>query len=164
MVKKKRNQKKKQIRKGNKSSDKKNIFLLSLTIIVIIIDQLTKYLVRNFIRLNQSIPIIKNIFHLTYRYNTGAGFGILQNQNLLLIIIGIVVLAFVINFCLKSKEHAMKIMLSLLSGGIIGNLIDRIIFGHVIDFIDLRIWPVFNVADSVITIIVIALIIYLWKK
>jgi len=143
---------------------KENLFLLLITISVLIVDQLTKFLVRKYIEVNQSIPIIRNVLHLTYKQNTGAGFGILQNQNVLLIIISIIALGFAIYYCLKSKEFALKLLLSLLSGAIIGNLVDRIFFGYVNDFIDFRIWPVFNIADSIITVTIIILIIYLWKK
>ncbi|MBW2995606.1 signal peptidase II [Candidatus Woesearchaeota archaeon] len=142
----------------------KNIILLLATVFVVLIDQLTKFLTRRYIIVNESIPVIKNILRLTYRQNTGAAFGILQDQNLFLIIVSFIVLAGAIYFCLKSKEFLLRLLLSLLSAGIIGNLIDRIVFGYVIDFIDFRIWPVFNIADSIITLTIIGLIIYLWKK
>jgi len=143
---------------------KENSFLLLITVFVLIVDQLSKFLVRKYLEPNQSVPIISNIFHLTYKQNTGAGFGILQNQNLFLIMVSIIVLGFAIYYCLKSKEFILKLLLSLLSGAVIGNLIDRIFLGHVTDFLDFRIWPVFNIADSVITVTIIILIIYLWKK
>jgi signal peptidase II len=143
---------------------KDNLILLLIAVSVVIVDQLTKFLTRKYMQVNESISVIKGIFHLTFRQNTGAGFGILQNQNLVLIIISIVVMGFVIYYCLKSKEFYLRILLSLLSGAIVGNLIDRILLGHVVDFIDFRIWPVFNIADSVITVSVILLIVYLWKK
>jgi signal peptidase II len=143
---------------------KTNFLLLIAAVAVIVVDQLTKFLTRFYMQPGQSIPLIDNVFHLTYRQNTGAGFGILQNQNLLLIFVSAIALCFVIYYCLKSRDFLLRLMLSLLSGAIIGNLIDRILLGFVTDFLDFRIWPVFNVADSVITISVICLIIYYWKK
>ena len=65
---------------------------------------------------------------------------------------------------IKEGNKAEKVFFGLLIGGIIGNLIDRIMLGYVVDFIDFRIWPVFNLADSFVTISVIGLIFYLWKK
>jgi signal peptidase II len=145
-------------------NQKQNLLLLFAAALFLAIDQLTKFFIRKYMEAGQSIPLIQNVLHLTYRQNTGAGFSILQDQNLLLVFISLIALGFVIYYCLKSKDYVLRLLLSALSAGIIGNLIDRIFLGHVTDFIDIRIWPVFNVADSVITITVIGLIIYLWKK
>lgn len=124
-------------------------------IIVLSLDQLAKFLVIKNLSLNQSIPVIKGILHLTLTFNRGAAFGILKDKIPFFIITAIaaVVLVYFNLKDTKKKKHPLYILsLSLISGGAIGNLIDRLRFGYVIDFLDFRIWPVFNVADSAITI------------
>ena len=143
--------------------DKKNIFLIAF--IVIILDQLTKLLILSKLTVSQSIPLIKNFFHITFITNTGAGFGILKNQNSLFIFIAIVVLGIIFYYYDKIPgTKPMIVAFGFLLGGIIGNLVDRIFHGHVIDFIDFRIWPAFNIADSAITLSALYFIFYLMKK
>jgi len=115
--------------------------------------------------LSQSIPIINNVLHMTYILNTGAAFGIFKGMNLLLIWISIIIIgAILYNYDKIPKDTVPQIGFALIIGGAIGNLIDRIFLGHVIDFIDFRIWPAFNIADSAISIGAVLLIIYYWKK
>ena len=145
---------------------KKYFVVFSTALIIILIDQLSKFFVRNNFQLNQPIPIINNIFHLTYIQNTGAGFGILKAQTLILIFVSIAVIGIIFyNFDkIKNKEILLQVLVGFVLGGTIGNLIDRLAYGYVIDFLDFRIWPIFNFADSFVTIGIIGLIIYLWKK
>jgi len=144
----------------------KNILLISyISILIIILDQITKFLITKYMVLHQSIPLINNILHLTYIQNTGAGFGILKGSNIFLIFTSLIIIgAILFNFRKIIKEKSVHIPVALILGGAIGNLIDRILIGHVIDFIDFRIWPAFNVADSCITIGALWLIVYFWKK
>ena len=139
-----------------------------IAFLIIIIDQISKFLIRNNIDLNSSISIINNVFHLTYISNTGSVFGLLKNVafiNIILIVVSFIVIGVLTYYILKLKdEKSLPIALGLILGGTIGNLIDRIFFGHVIDFLDFRIWPIFNVADSAITISIIFLVFYFWKK
>ena len=109
---------------------------------------------------------INNIFHLTYIQNTGAGFGILKNQALVLLFISVAVIGIILYHFdkIKNNETLLQILVGFVLGGTIGNLIDRLAYGHVIDFLDFQIWPVFNFADSFVTMGIIGLIIYLWKK
>src|SRR3989338_3389114 len=146
--------------------ERKYHVVFSTALIIILIDQLSKFLIKSNFQLNQSVPIINNIFHLTYINNTGAGFGILKAQTLILIFVSIAVIGIIFyNFDkIKNKEILLQVLVGFVLGGTIGNLIDRMAYGHVIDFIDFRIWPIFNFADSFVTIGVIGLIIYLWKK
>ncbi len=122
---------------------------------ILFLDQLTKFLVTKNLFLNQSAPLIKGVFHLTLIHNRGAAFGILKNQSPLFIFASIFVII-LIYFSLKNdrqrKRSIYSVSLSLILSGALGNLIDRIFLGYVIDFLDFRIWPVFNVADSAITI------------
>jgi len=144
----------------------KYITVFSIAFIIILIDQITKFLIKINLQLNQNIPIIKNIFHLTYVHNFGAGFGILQQQKLVLIFISIIVIGLIFYYLdrIKEKEIFLQIVVGFILGGTIGNLIDRLAYGFVIDFLDFQIWPVFNLADSFVTIGVVGLIVYLWKK
>lgn len=126
--------------------------MLLLVLFIILFDQLIKYLVSNNMFLGQSIPIIPQIFHLTYILNPGAAFGILENQRYLFIIIATILIIAVIYFYKKIIQLSkfFQIGIALLFSGAIGNMIDRITIGKVIDYMDFRIWPVFNLADIAI--------------
>lgn len=144
----------------------KYITIFSIALIIILIDQIIKFLIKINFQLNQSFPLIKNIFHLTYIHNFGAGFGILQNQQWILIFISLIAIGAIFYYFdrIKEKEILLQILVGFILGGTIGNLIDRLAYGFVIDFLDFRIWPVFNIADSFVTIGITGLIIYLCKK
>ena len=146
--------------------DKKYLSVISIAVIALILDQFTKFAVRQNVGINNSVPAVKNIFHITYITNTGSAFGLFKDLNLLFIFISIAIMIFIVYYLknAKSENKIESAFFGLLFGGIIGNLIDRLIYGHVIDFIDFRIWPVFNLADSFITISVIGLVSYSWKK
>ncbi len=145
---------------------KKYLIVFSSALFVIVFDQLAKLIIRASLELNQSMPVIKNIFHMTYTTNTGSVFGILKNFQLPLIFFTVMVIGFILYYIdkIKEKEKALQLFTGFILGAAIGNLIDRLIFGHVIDFLDFRIWPVFNIADSFITVSVIFFVIYFWKK
>lgn len=128
----------------------------SITVLLVIIDQIVKYIVDT---------VQPNVFIFRVTHNTGAGFGILQNRIILLAIISLIVAAVVIYYYTKiPSEQWSQILWALFLGGVVGNLIDRVFRGYVIDFIDLGFFPSFNIADASITISVIGLIIYYWKK
>ncbi len=116
-----------------------------LIFILVLVDQITKVIFKN-----------KSFLIFNYTTNTGAAFSLFQNQNLLLIIASVIILIFLIY--LYKKYPKIQLYLSLIIAGTIGNLIDRIFLGYVRDFIDLRVWPVFNIADSlgVIGVLLIA--------
>jgi len=104
--------------------------------------------------LGMSIPVIPQVFHITYILNAGAAFGILENQQWFFILIGLAVLGAAAWFysCLQRENACIRYGVSLLLGGAAGNLIDRIFRGSVVDFFDFRIWPVFNIADIAIVV------------
>ena len=145
---------------------KKTPTILLAALSVLILDQLTKFFIHQNLGLGQSIPLIRNILHFTYVTNTGSAFSLLKGHNLIFILFSLVVIAFIWYYAkeIKENEKYLQIAVGLLLGGTLGNLTDRLVHGFVVDFIDFRIWPVFNVADSVVTISVIFLIIFLWKK
>jgi signal peptidase II len=102
----------------------------------------------------ESIPLIRGVFHLTYILNPGAAFGMLAYKTVFFIVMAIVVIGGVIiyNHRLSGEQLVLRIALGLQVGGAIGNLIDRVRFAHVVDFLDFRVFPVFNFADTAITV------------
>ena len=126
--------------------------MLLLVLFIILLDQIIKYFVSTNMFLGQSIPVLPQIFHLTYIQNPGAAFGILEDQRYLFILIAAVLIVAVIYFYKKiiQLSKLFQVGIALLFGGAIGNMIDRIFIGRVIDYMDFRIWPVFNLADIAI--------------
>ena len=152
---------------NNLSLKNKKILIISLiSFFIVFLDQLTKYLILKNFNVNETVPIINNVFDLTLIKNTGAGFGILKNFNFLLIMISIAVIGIIFYYFKKIKENQLllQVLAAFILGGALGNLIDRARLGYVVDFLDFRIWPVFNIADSFVTVGIIGLIVYLWKK
>ena len=125
-------------------------------LVVLAVDQFTKYLVVNHFLVGESVPILENIIHFTYVRNQGAAFGIMQGQQFIFIIATVAILVAIVIFYKELPLHNFmnRFALGLVLGGAIGNLIDRVRLGYVIDFIDFRIWPVFNIADSSVIIAV----------
>lgn len=144
----------------------RKIFLIS--VFTTIIDQISKLVVENILKLNESITIIKKFFSITFIENSGAAFGILKNSRVFLIIISFVALILIysntFNFKLNMRNN---IAFGLITGGILGNLIDRLFLGHVRDFLSFRFgnyfFPVFNIADIAITFGIILLIVSIFK-
>ena len=122
--------------------------------VTLILDQLTKAWVIHSVEPADSIPLLPPILHLTYVQNTGAAFGLFKGSGMLLIVLSIGVAAWITGVFLRGgpSHRLSRWGCALILGGAVGNLIDRLRFGYVVDFFDLRVWPVFNVADSAITI------------
>jgi len=122
-------------------------------------DQLTKYLIVTRLALGESVPFLGDFLRLTYTLNRGASFSLLQGQRWLFLILTVVVIAVVIvlHFKLAREEKLFDAMLGLFCGGSIGNFIDRLAMGAVIDFFDLGWFPIFNIADSCIVVSVVIL-------
>ena len=136
-----------------------------VTIICVLIDIITKIIVINTLNLYESIEIINNFFSITYVRNYGAAWSILSGSRFFLIFIGISSLILIYKYFIKDRKinKLETITYGLLLGGIIGNLIDRIVSGYVIDFLDFLIFnynfPVFNMADTFIVISVFLILI-----
>ncbi len=127
--------------------------ILIIVSVVLFLDQFSKFLAVRFLQLNTPVALIKNFLYLTLVHNRGAAFGMFRNQLLIFVLISIFAIALIFYHLKNKKNSALSgIALSLILAGAIGNLIDRLRFGFVIDFLDLRVWPVFNLADSAITI------------
>lgn len=144
--------------------------LCIFTLLFIICDQIIKILITNNLVEYQYIDVIKNFFLITHVHNTGAAFSILLNNVALLIGISLIALVFLYFYVIKKSELTKMniIIYSLLLGGIIGNLIDRIIHGYVIDYLSFIIFkyhfPIFNFADIGIVVAVILLCIKTFKE
>jgi len=126
--------------------------ILLLIASVVIIDQYSKYYIQQHMTPGMSIPIVENVFHITYVLNPGAAFGILQHQTFFFIVVALLLLIAAIYFYPRIPQGYMLLRLGigLQVGGAIGNVVDRLKTGFVVDFFDFRIWPVFNIADIAI--------------
>ncbi len=139
--------------------------LFIFTIIFLLCDQLSKGLINFYFNLNESIEIIPNFFRLTYVHNQGAAFSMFMGARWFFIIIAIIALNIIYIFFIRDKKLKNNeiVIYSLLISGIMGNLIDRILYGYVIDFLDFTIFgynfAIFNFADSFIVVAIIILLI-----
>jgi len=136
-----------------------------ITILIVLLDYITKQIVY----LKQPSVELLKFFSIIYVQNTGAGFGILRGYNIFLIIVSAFVAFFIIYYYKRIPQKRWpQIGFALILAGVIGNLIDRVMRGFVIDFMDFFIggwhWPAFNIADIAIVAGVIMLIIYFWNK
>lgn len=139
---------------------------LGIGFLVFIIDQLVKHLVVSTMHLGQSLPVIKGIFHITYVLNPGAAFGMLEHQRWFFILVALAAVLLGAAFYKKLQQESflMRSGAGLLLGGAVGNLADRIQSGLVVDFLDFRIWPVFNIADIAICAGAGILIFDIWQR
>src|SRR3989344_5900569 len=135
-------------------------FFILLSALVVFLDQLFKYLIFRF------QPVFDlNFLKIHLVKNTGAGFGILQDQTFWLAIISLLAILVILLYYKKVEQKKWpQLLFALLLGGVIGNFIDRAFRGFVIDFIDFSFWPAFNIADAAISVAVVGLIIYYWRK
>ena len=146
-----------------------NRFIIPSLVLVAFLDQLTKHWVISSIKLGYQIPVIENFFNLTLTHNKGVAFGIFANfpdvvRTALLGVITLAAIGVLIMLLIKQYAHdtIAQFAISIILGGAIGNIIDRVRFGYVIDFLDFYLrnyhWPAFNLADSAICVGVITLI------
>jgi signal peptidase II len=129
--------------------------------ITIVLDQFTKYVVLQRFSLHESVPVIPGFFNLTYVRNPGAAFGILAGahgawRTVFFITVSLVALAVIITLVRKTHDRLPLVAFALIGGGAVGNLIDRVRSGEVVDFIEWYYrsyhWPAFNIADSAISV------------
>ena len=136
---------------------KRNSLLFLVATAVIVVDQITKALVRQNLALGEAwapIPAIGEFFRFLYWQNRGAAFGTFQNAGPILTVIRVLIALFIVVFYQKAeiKDTLMKVSLSLMLGGAVGNLIDQFTLGFVTDFIAVGRFPIFNIADSGVTV------------
>ena len=138
-----------------------------LILLILAIDQASKYIVSSLMLPGQTIPLVNNVFHITFVMNTGAAFGILPGNTVLLIAVGSIAALFILyamHFIPKNKYYY-KIGLSFILAGSIGNIIDRVYRGYVVDMFDFRFFPVFNVSDIMINAgLFLIIAVYIFSK
>jgi signal peptidase II len=161
------------MQKVNRPQDRwRNVVFGCIGLLVILADQLSKTWIRNNLDWGQSL-FDAGFFQIVHVHNTGAAFGIFKDYSMALTIVGFVgiVVILLLVFVLRSRWSFLDSMLvtsaiGLVMGGTIGNLIDRLRMGYVTDFMDFKVWPVFNVADASVTIgvIIVAYCIICWAQ
>ncbi len=141
---------------------------VSMGVILFAADRLSKLYVAANMKLGQSIPIIENIFHITFNTNDGAAFSILSGKVPFLIIATLLIIAALVAFTVvkKPKSKIFGIAVSLIISGALGNLTDRLVLGHVVDFLDARFinFPIFNIADICVVIGAALFCIYVFRS
>jgi signal peptidase II len=144
-----------------------------IAFVILVLDQVTKLYVDAHFRLHETVPVIRDFFHLTYVRNKGAAFGLLADSTVRIpffITVSIVAMLGILWYIkrIRNDQKLALFSLSLIFSGALGNLIDRIRLGEVIDFLDVfwqgHHWPAFNVADSAITVGVTLLFIEMWRE
>ncbi len=142
----------------------------SIGVMGVFIDQVTKMFVLAKLKLNDSVSIIANFFNLTYIKNTGGAFGLFSNGTIILAVISIAFICYLVYYFYKYKlnSNLYQFILGLLLAGVIGNLIDRLVKGYVIDFLDFKIFgydfPIFNVADIFVVCGMLLFILVIMKE
>ena len=127
---------------------------------LLLVDQLVKYYVDMTMLPGESIPVLPGVFHITYVLNPGAAFGIFQNQQWLFLVVAAAFCIVFLRFYTRLSRSGALLHYGgvLLASGAVSNMIDRVRTGHVVDFCDFRIWPVFNIADIAIVFGVLCLL------
>lgn len=143
------------------------VILFSVALATLGLDQVTKWLVvrsLGYLETWEPLPALSGIFDITYTRNTGAAFGMAQDFGNIFLIIAVVVVAAILYYYrqLPAELWIMKVALGLQMGGAVGNALDRITRGYVVDFFHLHGWPIFNIADSAVVVGVVVLIIAMW--
>ncbi len=135
-----------------------------ISLAIVIFDFITKQIVLKNMHLGQSIPLWKNVFHLTFVKNEGASFGMMQGGRWFFVVITVALIAYLLYYILKNKERNKLFLLAaaFIIGGGMGNLIDRIMTGKVVDFFDFCLinFAIFNVADCFVVVGAVLAIIY----
>ena len=143
------------------------MFLLGVIVLIVTLDQWSKWAIKTSFQLYESKPVIQDIFHFTYVTNDGMAFGLsFPGGKHILLVMTILLTGFIVGFLWKEKDgHPLvKYGLALILSGAIGNLIDRLLYGKVVDFLDVMVgnfhWYIFNVADSAVTVGMVLFIIH----
>lgn len=117
---------------------------------IVVLDQIVKRMVVSVMAQGDSIPVVDQIFHITYIQNTGAAFSLMEGFRVLLIALPVAVILAAMGFLFLKRKSAHPVLLTSLAficGGGLGNVIDRARFGYVVDYLDFRVFPIFNAAD-----------------
>jgi signal peptidase II len=144
-----------------------NVALVLISVAIIIVERIVKLYVVGNLRLGEAVPVIGNLLVITRSENIGAGFGILKGYNFVFLFAAFVVLLLIIYFYnMIIHDRLLTLAFSFILGGTVGNMIDRIFYGYVIDYISLSFWPTFNISDAALTVGAVLLIVYMcmWEK
>ncbi len=157
------------MREGRLAEGYRWALLFGVALLIFLVDQGSKYLVLRNLRWGEPwnpITSLKRLVSLTLVTNTGAAFGLLPDQGTLLAIVAIVVVVAILLYerHIPRGQPWLRIALGMQLGGAAGNLLDRLHYGHVIDFIDFKVWPIFNLADSAVVVGVCILALYFWRS
>lgn len=131
------------------------MYYFLIIIAAVVLDQIIKKVVVSSMALYESIPVLQDIFHITYIRNTGAAFSIMEGRIPVLILLPLVMIIAAVVFMLVKRKTGHPLMMTsvaLIAGGGIGNLIDRISLGYVVDYLDFRVFPIFNAADIAVCV------------
>lgn len=141
------------------------VFLFTI-FVVLLIDQFTKGMIVNQMQPGESVPVISQIFHITYARNPGGAFGILAHKTEIFVVMAVlfIILVSILPIYFPGKNLKMSCALGILTGGVMGNLLDRLRTGYVVDFLDFMVWPIFNAADICIFTGAIFLFVFIMKK
>lgn len=152
-----------------RSQPPSRVLLVIVAVIAWVVDQVTKTLVVQNLALGETfapIPALARFFTFTHTTNTGAAFGLFPDAGWIFVIVAIIVISAILFYYrhLPTEHLLVRVSLGLQLGGALGNLTDRLVRGSVVDFLDFKIWPVFNVADSCIVVGVAILAFYLMRE
>jgi signal peptidase II len=144
------------------------LLLPVVALLTLVIDRISKRVVMTNFRPGESwnpVTVLERWVSLTYVTNTGAAFGMFPDYGVVFMVIAVVVILVIVFYYrhLPGEQRLVQTSLGLQLGGALGNLVDRLLYGHVIDFIDFKVWPVFNVADSSIFVGVVILAFHLLR-
>ena len=140
-----------------------------LAIATLALDQLTKWWIASSLEIGQSIapiPALSSLFAITHVTNTGVAFGLFKEAGTFFIFVAVVVITVIVSYLRKlpQDQRLVRFALGMQLGGAFGNLVDRLRLGYVVDFIDFKFWPVFNLADSAIVIGAVLLGLAMWRE
>ncbi len=137
--------------------------IIPICLITFLADRISKHLIVSSLKVGKSVTIIKNFFSITLAKNTGIAFSLLEGKIGIIILLTILMILLLLEMLKKENKEKEKICYAVIIGGAIGNLLDRLLYGYVIDFLDFKIfgydYPIFNIADSCIVIGIILLLI-----
>ncbi|MDA8145359.1 MAG: signal peptidase II [Thermaerobacter sp.] len=143
--------------RAERSGERGYFTVVLVTVLVFVLDFFSKLFVMRTMFVGQSIVVIPHVFYVTYVQNPGAAFGLLANQTLLFVVATLLAVLAVVLLAPRHSGLGMRLSLGMFLGGALGNLVDHLWLGSVVDFLDFRIWPVFNVADVALVLGVFSL-------
>lgn len=144
-----------------------NLALFVTALCIIVVERFIKYYIVEMLSLGESIPVIGETFMITRSQNLGAAFGIFQGFGWIFVAASIgVIIIFIVFYNRIIKDTWLIFASAFILGGSVGNMMDRLFFGHVIDYIYFSFWPTFNISDAALSIgtLILAIKIYYWEK